>query len=690
MKRVALRLLKILGGIVAAFIILLLVVVGVLHTSWVQDRALHQVTVLLRQTLQTDVEVGHVQVSLFGNNLSIYDVAIDDQQDRQMLKVRELGVAIDLWSLLDHEIYVTDAKLDGLSARIYKPATDSDSVANYQFVLDAFKRHPKESKPDSLKKQKKAKLSFDIERVDISDIQVSYNDSMNAALKALNYKMNWKGQRTATIKELSAAFVQKRKKGPVDTQVRIGHLQALLDEKLGEVTIDSIYFHTNNHKPRKNKNKPKRGAFDDGHLDVAAYLHLTLDSLSEKKDAVFLTLDKCQAIDHGSGLLVSSLSCKAHVNKQHIRLSGVNVQMPHTSLNFDSAHVVLPSKKESRPFTFQTSRIHGTTQLRDISKPFAPVLRNFVIPLHLETNFHGNKDALYFNNVRVWTGDKKLNIRAKGFVAGLKNKYELNVHFDVHRMSTTGAQAIRIINQFAVKKFMLKQLQALGGITYNGSFDVLWKRELFRGSLNTSGGSLLFQLSLDENNKYLSGNVHTTDFHLGRVMDMKELGDITCKAKFRFDYSKPRTAAMRRRLGGKLPIGNIEAEIAQAYFKGIKFKNIIGTIVSDGAVANGDVKMGGKFVDVVCGFSFTNTDEMKKTKIKPGLRFHGSHKNSAEKEAKKAEKAAKDSLKAVERAAQKTARAAEKAAKAAAKAAEKAAKKARKDSLKAARKAARN
>ena len=30
----------------------------------------------------------------------------------------------------------------------------------------------------------------------------------------------------------------------------------------------------------------------------------------------------------------------------------------------------------------------------------------------------------------------------------------------------------------------------------------------------------------------------------------------------------------------------------------------------------------GKFVDLLCKFSFTNTNEMKKTKIVPGIKFH--------------------------------------------------------------------
>ena len=53
----------------------------------------------------------------------------------------------------------------------------------------------------------------------------------------------------------------------------------------------------------------------------------------------------------------------------------------------------------------------------------------------------------------------------------------------------------------------------------------------------------------------------------------------------------------------------------------IYMKNIMANIESDGAIANGDVTMKGSLTDLVLQFSFTNTDEMHKMKIKPRLSF---------------------------------------------------------------------
>jgi hypothetical protein len=88
-------------------------------------------------------------------------------------------------------------------------------------------------------------------------------------------------------------------------------------------------------------------------------------------------------------------------------------------------------------------------------------------------------------------------------------KEALNIHFHVKNMTTPTKTAIDIINQFAVKKFMMKQLKALGTINYTGDVQILYKKELFKGLLRTDVGSLNFNVTLDENTKYVLGQVNT-------------------------------------------------------------------------------------------------------------------------------------------------------------------------------------
>lgn len=686
--------LKVVAVIVIVVLLLITLLVGAFHTDYIQQRLLSQTTLLLQEHLKTDVRIDHVNFSLFGEDLLLCGVEIADHQQRKMFQLDELGVKLKLLPLLHHEINITKAHIKGLEANIYKPATDSDSVANFQFVIDAFKKEKKvkeEIPTDSVKK--KHKLVVNVDKLDFKDIKVSYNDTTQARLGALTLRRSKDGLYTAVIEELASAFVRHTKKGPVDNRFHVGRIK-VIEKQDGQqqIYIDRLNFRTDNHLPHKRTGKPKRGYFDAGHFNVIANFDIVLNRAD--KDSIIATINKGSVLDRTSGLNITSLTCKVATDKKTAQLRDVKIHMPNTFLSFDVGDIQLPSKKEGRKIQFKTSFITGRTLLKDISRPFAPVLKNFSLPLTLQTSFSGDDDNLRFDNVRVATEDKQLNIVAAGSISGLKDKYKLNVRFNVQRMTTYGKYAETIINQFPLKrKFMMKQLNALGRIEYTGHFEVLWKREQFAGRLNTAAGALNFQFALDENNKYVTGTTQTDSFELGKAMDMPDLGKIVCKAQFKFDYSKARTAQMRRLKGGKLPIGRVEADVIESRYKKLHVRNLNAVIVSDGAEAVGNIVVKGKRVDLLCSFSFTNTNEMQKTKIKPGIRFHGlSEEEKAAKEKakeqKRQEKAALKAQKAEEKAALKAQKAEEKAARKAQKAEEKAARKAEKEARKAEKKAA--
>ena len=694
MKRVLILIMKIVGGLLAAIIVLLAIAFGAFHTDAVQNRLVENATQMLSDYLHTTVRIEKANVSFIDQGVRLYGVEIDDQQQRKMFAMDELGVDLKILPLLRHEISISQAKIRGLEACLYKPASDSDSLANFQFVIDAFKSKKKvqvDTVAVDTAQAKKKPLHVDIKHVSLEDINVSYNDSLRAHLGSLDYKKNSQEQHFAKVNDLTTSFIKKTKKGPVDTRLSVESLYASGKGTQYQLTIDNLNYQTDNHKPRKNTGKPKRGFFDVGHFDVLAKLNIQIDSVG--KDTLIAQVTSGMAEDRGSGLLVNELLLKVNANKRMARLSDVSIKLPNTQLSIASADIQLPSKKEQRPLAFSAPQVKGRVVLKDIARTFAPVLKKFSLPLNLQTQMSGNDNELRFSNVSVSTTDKKLSIAASGRISNLKDKYALRVHFDVQKMSTDGAYAERVINQFDVKKFMMKQLNALGRITYQGHFDVLWKKEQFAGVLNTVPGKLNVQLTLDEQSKYVLGTVRTDSFELGKAMDMPDLGKIACKADFKFDISKPRTAQMRKLKGGKLSIGSVCADVAEGKYKKIKVNNLFAELESDGAVATGNITVKGKRVDALCSFSFTNTNEMKKTKIKPGIRFH---KMSDEDKAKRDEhRAAKKEAKAVAkeerraaRAEERARKAEEKAARKAAKAEEKAARKAAKAEAKAARKAA--
>lgn len=585
MKRIVVWIVKVAAVVSVIFLMLVVAVFFLVQTDSVQQRLLNHATDLLSEELQTKVGIDRISVSLSDRDVRLYGLTVEDLQQRKMLQVEELGLRMKLRPLLHHRLQVTEARMKGAEVLLCKPSPDS--VANYQFVVDYFKNQKgktaKTARADTVARQSK-QITFDISRLKLERIAVSYSN------------------------------------GKLDRRLRAAVIDLYDGHDCRQLDIDSLCYITDNHQPRRNFGKPKRGFFDAKHLNVVARMHLQLEHLS--KDSVVALITECSAEDIGSGIDVRSLTGKVTVNKQMVRVDSLTVRLPSTELAMKHVNLQLPSKKEDRRLSFSIPEVMGTVLLQDIAHPFAPVLKHFKVPLTLQTKVIGTDDALYFQNVKVATTDKRLTIKASGNITHLKDKHRLGVHFDVHPLKARKGKAKQIIDQFVVKKFMMKQLDRLGDISYVGHFDVRWKEETFVGNLGTEAGAIDFQFTLDEANKYLKGKVRTLSFELGQVMDMNDFGRIICDANFMFDISKPRTAKMRRLKGGKLPIGQVSADIAEANYKKLKFRVMTADINSDGALAEGRIVDKGKFVDLLCKFSFTNTNEMKKTKIVPGIKFH--------------------------------------------------------------------
>ena len=681
--------LKIGVGLIALCMVLVVGMVFLLNTDAFQNKLLKHATQLLSEKLQTRVEIDSVSIGLFSQDFHLYGLDVEDLQHRKMLQLDRLSVNVEWLPLLHNEVCITDASIDGVRAQLYK--SRPDSAANFQFIIDAFKKDSTESRDQKPKEAqgKKEKLTLNLSKVSLTHIDVSF-ENQAYSLQSLLYKREGSSKHTITITDVQRSWVSHTKKGNVDNRLKIDHLFCWGDSTKGQAEIDGIHFMTDNHQPRKNKGKPKRGAFDVGHFDIEAAL--TADIHHFLNDSIVATITQCRALDKGSGLKLKSLQAKAQFVRGTGRLSDVAIQLPNSQLKIADAMILLPNKKLNRPFKFSATPVTGRVILKDIARPFAPVLSGFTIPLLLRVDFSGNAEHLTFKNVSVTTPDKMLTINADGGITGLKDKRQLDVHFHVKKMTAQGGIKERIISQFPVKKFMMKQLHNLGTIHYTGDFSVLWKKEQFRGLLSTIAGPVNFNFTLDELNKYVYGTARTDSFMLGQVMDMPDIGKIACKADFKFDISKPRTAVMRKQKGGKLPIGQVDAEVFEAKYKKIKVRNIEAHMQSDGAVADGNLTMKGRRIDLLCSFSFTNTNEMKKTKVKPGVKFHKlSEEDKAARDERKQQKAEEKALrkqqKAEEKALRKEQKAEEKALRKQQKAEKRAAKKAERTARKAAEKA---
>lgn len=678
------RILKIVGGTAVGAVVLIGGATLLLNTESVQNKLLNKAVELLSQKLETHVEIDSISFNVFTQDISLFKIKIEDREKREMLKVKKVTVELELLRLLQNKIVIKHAEMESAKALLLKPS--KEEPANYQFVIDAFKK-PKDK--DKTKKSK-SKMDLDISALSLKDIQVKHNE-LDIYLKKANYSKGWITNQTieadsitlvcdttfkAGLKPYSASMghlkvdgdlekqvfkadatqiayqwesLWKKRNIMVDNQAGIGHLTVQANRGRYSATVKQAHYKNENHLPRKNTGRPKRGFFDAKHLDVIADFHVVLDSIG--KERITGHLNEFKAKDSITGIDIRNLQTQFEYTKGKIDLSNLIVQQKSTILNATSGEILLPDKKEGREFSYSIGVITGRAYLQDISRTFAPVLKNFKLPLNVSLTMRGNSEAISFRNVKVSTNDNKLQIVATGDITNLRDKYKLVVKFDVNRMHAKPGVAEQIINQFATKKLMMKQLKNLGDINYTGSFSVIYKKEIFGGLLKTGAGNLSFNFTLDNVKKDIVGKVSTKNLQLGKVINMKKLGPIEASADFNIDISKQRKTEMRKETGGKLPIGSFNAKVDDAAYMGVHIRNLTATFNSDGAIASGEVYKTGRIRDLYFSYSFTSTDEMHKMKIsKPGIKFH---KETEEYKAQKAERKKQKEQKKLEKQQQK-------------------------------------
>ena len=603
-RKVLFSTLKVLAAVV---VVLLLATLVVCHSSYVQNKLVGLATDALSKELNTEVHIGSVDVSLLGQRASINDVILKDQQQRDLLKVGEIWGNLRLLPLLRGRVVLKELRVTDVDLLVVQP---EEGPANYQFILDATKKDDK--------KKKGSAFQLDLRHAVLKNLNVRYNDE-NFDLEQAIYSY-WRGKHKLTVHHLQTDVTKQTKKGPVDWHFDTGMVTASMTEDgKKRVDVKGLKVCSDNHLPRRNKDKPHRGAYDKGHLDFTA--DMSIDILHYGKDTLSAKLTRCCVSDTLTGIDIKDMTTDITVSGKRVHLSGLVFQQISTQLNIPSADIVLPDKKNETTLHYQADSITARVMLKDISKPFAPVLKKFSIPLNLRVGLSGTDQGMTFRGIHVNTDDQKFVINATGIMRDMDKGRDFKLHFEVHDMVAKPGIKDKIINQFTVKKYMMYQVYALGVVKYHGSFDILWRKQQFRGILNTEKGNMDFDFQLDGNTKYLTGRANTDLLKLGELFNLKRLGNIDCSATFSIDYSKQRTAEIRKEKGGKLPIGHVSADIRKVEYRKLPLKNILANIDSDGAVANGDVTMKGSLTDLMLEFSFTNTTEMHKMKVKPRLKF---------------------------------------------------------------------
>ena len=676
--------------ITIAVILVILIVIPLSLAFYVStDKGQQKVKDYVINTLskELDTQIKLDRISVREDHIGLYGFAINDKKGVKMLNIDTAEVSLSFREILSKRIVLKQAVLSGAEGVFYKER--KDTLPNYQFLVDWMKSTKTEKKEKKgpgftlvtdLKNTevKRTSLKWDVlseeknennKKIDpnhifinnlqaeidadvVGDTVITRAEVFNFAVEEQNSgtKFRFKKlelthdyEKTDSVKLVFAGvygfyndnYIDMKELDVVSTKADIMQKQNI------DVAISDLFVHTDNHKPRINKIKPRRGFFDAGHLDTNINLNLTIKSI--RHDTIEATLTHLDALDKVSKLNIRKMTADIAHNKENTTITSLNISLPQSKISLPQCSI----RHIGKDIFIHDFRISGDVVLRDISHPFAPLLRDFTTPVKFRAVVGGPIDEIHFKDIFANTHDNKLKVNGEGRMDKVTKGKALTLDFYNIRMTAVDGIKERLVQHFGkgVRLKMMPQLQAIGDISFQGSLGVKYKWVQMQGKVHCKYAELAFNCHVDGKAKQLHGKAQVDSLNLGAILGVKSLKSLHIghtTANFHISTAlRTKQSNYTNKHKGRLPIGTLTAEVDKASYGLLKVKKIDADIKSDGVVATGNVKAINSLVDLDMDFEFKQTDNERTFKTKPKLKVHKSEKKKA-KEAAKAKEEVKE------------------------------------------------
>ena len=170
LKKISIKTGRVFLWILLGIVGLVLLVFIFINTPYGKTVVKNQLVSFLSKKLDTRVTAKSVDYSL-PKWVRLKDVYVEDQHKDTLLFGGALGLDISMLKLINGEIDISKVSFENIVAKINRPATDS--VFNYQFVLDAFTT----GAPPKTVKQDTSGLQLTLEELILKNVVLSSNDA---------------------------------------------------------------------------------------------------------------------------------------------------------------------------------------------------------------------------------------------------------------------------------------------------------------------------------------------------------------------------------------------------------------------------------------------------------------------------------------------------------------------------------
>lgn len=507
----------------------MLTIVAILLATWVlinwtpvQNRLVGYATKKLSKSLKNEINIGSVDFSLF-NKFLLKDVLIRDKKQDTLLAAGTLTLRVSDWFFLKEDVTLHYIGLENGVVYLKR----SDSIWNYQFMVDAFSTPKKSTKESTLK--------IALEKLEVNNFRFLQNDEwrgqdMNLALSSMVLyakDINLK-KKIVAIKEVEIIkpifgikqYLGKRPKrlkpktnlsapwNPDNWQFLVGDI----DITKGKFSSDI---------------KTKRAVYDYFDTD-----HLMFNNLDAHVQNMQFKQDTVSALvhlkaDERSGFSIKSLDAIWKMHPKEMSFTDLRIITPYSNIG-NSFSMGYASFNDDMPYFVSRVNLKGVfnnskIDVKDLAF-FAPTIKDLPLTIVLDGIAEGTLSNLQSKNLRIKNG-KGTMLSGDFSMKGLPDLGQFEY-------AMQGANLITIPEDVFILSPMLKTLKAidlkkLEKSTFYGNIKGNTKDIAIKGELKTKIGNIktdLFINNIADKSITVDATGSLLKFNAGALIGLKELG----------------------------------------------------------------------------------------------------------------------------------------------------------------------
>lgn len=523
----------------------IIILTGILvNIPAVQNWLVQEAARRLSAQLNTRVEIKGVSLRLF-NSARLEGTYIEDRHQDTLLYAGALQVRITDWFFFQDKPVLKFIGLEDAEVNLVRHRTDS--LWNYQFIIDAFGAPPDTgARPASQKG-----ISLDLRKIDLRNIYINkidawvgedmrasarriYLDAKNLDLEKHNVDIQelLLDQPSFIIIRYPSSPLRRRRpsvRTPVpviDSTGRLRWNSSNWKLLVKELTIRNGLLGVDN---LEDSSRIVKGYFAPNHIRFGS-IDLTLSNTSLVKDSIIgdLALDARER----SGFEVKKLTARFKMSPVEMEFSRMDLVTNRSRLRdyYTMQYTDLSDMSDYVDLVFMKARFINSTLSSDDIAYFAPPLSTWKKEIALNGVVEGPVSNLDADSISLQAGNTT-SLKGRLRMRGLPDIEETFIDFQAEELATTGHDVQSIFP--AVRQVQPLRMDRLSSIRFQGSFTGFVNDFVAYGKFNTNLGNVSSDLNFKTSRDVpvYSGSLTTTNFNLGALLDVNRLSTVSLSAR---------------------------------------------------------------------------------------------------------------------------------------------------------------